>query len=240
MIISHRYRYLFVELPHTGSTAISAELREHYAGERILHKHARYSEFARVATADERTYFTFSCIRNPLDEAVSVYARYRSDHQGAFSQPRPWVKPGDIEMFRWIRDTDADFPAFFRRAYRRPYDNWSSAEHDRFDFVIRFESLALDFAEVLRRLGIDPVRALPIVNRTADKARDFADYYTPEVIPQARRVFGPFMRKWNYAFPPTWGEAPVSRTARLQFAAYGLLRRLYWRHGRPRHRSARS
>ncbi len=32
MIIRHRYKYVFVELPHTGSTAISEELRELYDG----------------------------------------------------------------------------------------------------------------------------------------------------------------------------------------------------------------
>jgi len=58
-----------VELPHTGSKAISAELREFYDGSQILRKHARYSEFLRTASLAEREYFAFSCIRNPLDVA---------------------------------------------------------------------------------------------------------------------------------------------------------------------------
>ncbi len=85
MIISDTHRYLFVELPHTGTTAISQELRECYDGRKILHKHARYGDFLRGATASQRDYFVFSCIRNPLDEAVSIYARLRSDHRNAYS-----------------------------------------------------------------------------------------------------------------------------------------------------------
>ena len=54
MIISHKYKYLFIETPHTGSTAISNELQENYDGQRILHKHAYYFEFARQASEEER------------------------------------------------------------------------------------------------------------------------------------------------------------------------------------------
>lgn len=240
MIISHRYRYLFVELPHTGSTAISAELRELYDGTRVLHKHAHYAEFERSATSDERTYFVFSCIRNPLDEAVSVYARYLSDHKGAFSQRKRWVTSGHARTFDWLHASEADFPAFFRREYRLPYDNWSSEAHDKFDFVIRFERLAGDFATVLQRLGIEQRRALPIVNNTAKDGRNFTDFYTPEIIPQAKRLFGPFMRKWGYSFPEEWGDDSVSTVAQLTFHALGVVRRVYWRYVTPRLRSARS
>jgi hypothetical protein len=65
MIISHRHRYVFVEVPRTGSTAVSAELRENYDGHEILRKHASYRDFLRVASEEERGYFTFSAVRNP-------------------------------------------------------------------------------------------------------------------------------------------------------------------------------
>ncbi len=44
MIISHKYKYLFIELPRTGTTAISKELRERYAGELIYEKHTKYEK----------------------------------------------------------------------------------------------------------------------------------------------------------------------------------------------------
>jgi hypothetical protein len=73
MVISHTYKYLFVELPHTASTAIHQELCENYEGIPIIRKHAPYHEFIRIATAEEKVYFVLSGIRNPLDEAVSIY-----------------------------------------------------------------------------------------------------------------------------------------------------------------------
>ena len=73
MVISHLHRYVYVEVPRTGSSAISRELRENYDGEQILRKHATYRDFLREATEDEQSYFTFSGVRNPLDVAVTRY-----------------------------------------------------------------------------------------------------------------------------------------------------------------------
>lgn len=219
MIISHRYKYVFVELPHTGSTAISAELGELYDGSKILHKHARYGQFLRIATAEERDYFVSSCIRNPLDEAVSLYFRYKTDHDSRYSKPRGTVTSSDVDLFRWIQRSGADFPTYFRRAYRRPlpYDNFSREAHTQFDFVMQFDNLKEDFATVLGMLGIEPKRPLPIVNRTTLRRTDFASYYPPELIPRARWVFGPFLEQWGYRLPPGWGSFPAPITARVAF-----------------------
>ena len=211
MVISHQYRYLFVELPHTASTAISRELCALYDGEPILRKHAYYHEFLRVASAEECAYFVFSCIRNPMDEVVSIYEKYKTNHRGNYTDPRKLKKHGghvtqaDLERFRFIQEQNADFPAFFTRFYRLPYDNWSSLDHHRFDFIIRFEKLQEGFTQVLEKLGIKQKRPLPIANPTADKG-SFLSYYPPEIRKRAVWVLGPFMKKWGYEFPPEWGS----------------------------------
>ena len=238
MIISHRYRYLFVELPRTGSTAIRRELRELYDGQPILHKHATYEEFLKVATDEEKRYFVFSGIRNPLDDAVSRYFKLRTDHKQRFSE-RPgkhkrWLnRIIDRRMVGFLRRTDADFAHYFMRHHILPYDRWSSLSHARFDFIIRFESLADDFAEALRRIGIEPQRPLPQVNPTAARSRDYRDYYPPRTRARARRVFGPFMERWGYAFPPEWGIARPTRGDRAQYSAFSFLASIYWRYIRP-------
>jgi hypothetical protein len=239
LIVSHRHRYLFVELPRTGSTAIRQELRDLYDGEPILHKHATYDEFLRVATPDEKTYFVFSGIRNPLDDAVSQYFKLKTDHNERMTNPRraPKSKPilnrvVDGYIFRYLRRTNADFPTYFMRFHLLPYDRWSSLSHDRFDFVIRFESLAYDFAEALRRIGIDPKRDLPQVNPTAARARTWHDYYPPHTRARARRVFGPFMERWGYEFPQEWNVGSTTAPDRAQYKVFSFIAGLYWRHGR--------
>ena len=130
MIISHKHRYVYAELPNTGSTASSQELREHYAGERVdevypsIHKHAYYHPFERVATADEKTYFLFSGIRDPMDEAVNVFFRHRTNHQGRYTRTRQTMNRGltsrQVERYRFASDEQVSFADFFRRYYRAP------------------------------------------------------------------------------------------------------------------------
>jgi hypothetical protein len=240
MVISHKYRYVFVELPHTGCTAIRTELLQHYAGQVRLHKHALYDEFLQVATPEEKKYFVFSGIRNPLDEVVSIYFKFKTDHKWRYSNlygdsARPPNRTGritraDRERFRLAHDVKADFPTYFRKFYQLPYNNMSSLAHKRFDFIIRFERIQEDFAEALKRLGIEARGPLPLVNRTSEKNSDFYSYYTPAIIPQAKRVFGPFMREWHYSFPPAWGNSSISPLTWLTYHSLNLVRNFYWRH----------
>ena len=241
MIISHQHRYLFVELPRTGSTAVRRELRAMYDGQPILHKHATYEEFLAVATDDERGYFVFSAIRNPLDDAVSRFFKFQTDHKGRYTDPdrRPKHKPLlnrllDQSAFRYVRRGQGSFAAFLRRYYPLPFDTWASLSHARFDFLMRFERLGDDFAEALRRIGIEPVRPLPVANRTGARDEDFATYFDAAARRHARRVFGPYMRRWGYAFPDDWEVEPPSRWHEVQYAIVNRIGTLYWRHVRPR------
>lgn len=236
MIVSHKHKYIFVALPLTGSTAISHELRLNYDGQPILKKHSTYQDFLKTASSEEKEYFVFSCIRNPLDSAVSLYFKYLTDHKHKFTDPKRLQKQRGLvsylsrRTFQFVRETQPDFAAYFKRTYRTPYNNWSSLSHRDFDFVIRFEHLQDDFAQSLRRMGLEPKRPLPQVNSTAKKNRDWVTYYTPDAIGHAKWVFGPFMQEWGYEFPPEWGDAKISRWEQWQFNLLNVFRTLYWRH----------
>ena len=235
MVISDKHKYLFVELPHTGSTAISKELCENYDGVTILSKHARYNQFLKIATPERRRYFVFSCMRNPLDEAVSVYFRYKTNHKGRYTNPAKWKRNGgsvsdySLKAFNFVHRNSADFPAFLKRFYRKPYDDWSNLAHKKFDFIIRFENLQGDFSKVLDLLGIKLVRPLTVVNKTAEKGVNFWFYYPPEIFDYARKIFGPFMKEWNYDFPSEWGEKPIPLLSQVEFRLLRILRRVCWR-----------
>lgn len=225
MIISHRHRYLFVETPHTGTTAIAHELVANYGGAEIIGKHASYAQFARRATPDERRYFVFAGMRHPMDTQVTLFYRIARDLGGQYAVPRrrrlqrDAAYEAELDQFRWIRESGADFARWFMNHAWLPYDDWMSA--DQFGGVIRFEHLQADFAAILSRLGIDLLRPLPVLNATTDRQRDFAAYYPPETRWRAAYVFGPYMRRFGYAFPADWGEVSVPRRA---FAMYRLLR----------------
>ena len=257
MIISSKHEYVFVELPRTGCTAAGKELISQYNGERILSKHSTYKDFLRIASDDEKRYFTFSGVRNPLDDAVSHYFKLKTDHQNRFTDPtRRRYRVGnrgaeklrrtgtnmqgekprrrslgerlENRRFDYIRRHNADFARFFLRYHWLPYDNWSRLSHADMDFVIRFEHLQRDFAKALALIGIEPTRPLPVLNKTSGRSRSFEQHYTPDVVARAKRVYGPFIKRWGYEYPPQWGDDGPSRWDDLVFNALAIPRTTYW------------
>jgi hypothetical protein len=233
VIISDSHRYLFIEQPHTACTAIRNELVELYAGRPILDKHATYADFLRVATAEQKRYFIFSGIRSPLDEAVSVYFKYRTDHKGRYSTDPDSLSGIERETFDYVVAGESDYARYLRRFYRRPFDNTTLIAHHRFDHIIRFEHLQRDFGRALELLGLEQVRPLPVVNKTSQRGSHL-DYYPPEIRPHAARVFGPFMRKWRYPLPSDWVGIRVPWSWVVAFRVLGVGRYVSRRYLRPR------
>lgn len=241
MIVSDVHRYVFVELPQTGSSAISRELLRQYEGRKILKKHATYRDFLRYANDDQKNYFAFSGIRNPVDLVLSLYFKLKTDHRKQKHSRRGY---GNLEGYResntliarlirrkflYVQDEDVSFDRFFRRFYKLPYNDWSCLDHHRLDYVIRFENLAEDFAEVLKRIGIRPSRPLPVTNKTRGRDRDFWSYYPPASRARARWIFGPYCERWGYRFPEGWGNK-TPWTSEALFKAANAVRGIYWRY----------
>jgi hypothetical protein len=234
MVISDKHKYLFVELPLTGSTALSKELSDLYDGKRILRKHSRYREFLKIATKEQKKYFVFSGIRNPMDLVVSEYLKIKNNHKERYTTPSEWRRNGgtlsdeSLRLYKEIIENNLSFQDYFKKYFKIPYDNWSCIAHKKFDYIIRFENLSNDFSEVLKRLNIQPKRDLPQINKTSEKG-DFAKYYTPEIRSRAVFVFGPFMKRWGYSFPEEWNVKKTGALAFIFFDAIGIIRQVYWR-----------
>jgi len=232
MIISHEHRYVFVEIPLTASYAIRYELCDSYGGEPILHKHASYPEFLSGASADEKRYLAFATVRNPLDEAVSRFFKLKTDHESGFSDPAA-LEEGrvdfvDVKRFRFIQDTAGDFETYFLHYHRRPFSSLIDLSGSHLDFVIRYEQLQQDFSAILAELDLDPVRAIPVVNKTGGRKADWMAYYTPATVELAKLKFQPFMRRWGYEFPVEWGPAPYRLQDEWTYRLLGMVRRQYF------------
>lgn len=229
MIISRKNKYIFVESPRTGCSAISAELCQNYDGEHILYKHATYNEFLKVATNEEKEYFAFVGMRNPLDISVSQYFKYKSNHKNNYSSPERLLKNGgfvteeDVKKYLFIKQNDADFATYFEKFYDYSIYNNYYLMPRIFDFVIQFESIQESFNAALNAIGLQPVRPLPTVNKTALKDDDFWSYYTPEIFERAIYKFGPFMKEWGYTFPDEWGDAHIPVSSRMKFEMNNII-----------------
>lgn len=239
MVISHVHKYVFVELPRTGTTSIADALLEHCDGVRLLHKHAAYNEFVNTASPAEKKYFVFSCIRNPLDLAISDYFKHKTRYKkflGRINEAKLLTRLVNAYRLRRINsaaDPDTDFSSYFLRHYKLPYDNWSAVSHGYCDFVIRFEHLEEDFAKALKLIGIQEEIGLPRANKTSARQDAFLSLYNAEAIKRAKYVFGPFMKKWGYHFPAEWGESAVSWQAQKEYELVNVFRKLCWVHLKP-------
>lgn len=235
MVISEKYKYVFIELPFTASTSVSAELCENYSGIKILHKHSRYHEFHRIAKKEAKKYFVFSSIRNPMDAMVSVFFKLKYNHKGKFTEPKEWEVNGgnvlnkDLKKFSYIQKHNLNFQEYFKKYFYYPYDNWSRLDHKNFDFIIRFEHLQDDFSLVLQKLNIPQIRPLPQINKTKNKEREYKDYYTSDIRQRALNIFGPFMKEWGFEFPKEWGATKISPLAQFEYESIGFMKSIYWR-----------
>lgn len=235
MIISHEHKYIFIQIPRTASTTIGDELCINYDGKRILDKHSLYFEFEKIANAEEKKYFVFACVRNPLDGVVGQYFKYKSNHMETFTTPRYWQKNGgngwvtnkQLSQYQWLKEQDASFEDFFLKYYQIPYDSWISIGAKKYDYVMRFETIEEDFSKVLNLLKLSQKRVLPLRNKTTRKDQNVFSYFTPKIQKQALFVFGPFMKKWEYSFPEEWTHQSISWLSRIEFELLGIARQVH-------------
>ena len=231
MIISHKYKFLFIGLPFSASSAITKDLHAKYEGKPYLRKHSLYHEFKKVATIKEKKYFVFAVLRNPMEIAVTVYEKMKANAKGNFTNSDLFKENGghitknQRKRFNYITNNNATFQEYFLKFHSNPYDNYSSMTIDNCDFVIRYENIAEDYLLALNKAGVENSFPLPVANKTAGKKNDLLEYYTEDIRRQAIYVFGPFLAKYNYSFPENWGAINVPLLSAFKFKVTGILRK---------------
>ena len=232
MIISHKFKFLFIGLPFSASSAISKELHLEYAGESYLRKHSLYHEFKNVATKTELKYFVFAVLRNPMEIAVTVYEKMKANSKGNFTNTALFSENGghiskqQRQRFNYIKDNNSSFQQYFKKFHQKPYDNLSSLTIDDCDFVIKYETIAEDYLLALKKAGVSNPKPLPVANKTVGKKNDLLGYYTNDIKGISIAVFGPFLEKYNYSFPEEWGVVKTPLKSKLEFLVFGVLRKI--------------
>lgn len=234
MVISDKYKYVFVELPRTGTTAISKELVEQYDGEKILWKHAPLNKFLKQANKEQRSYFVFACIRNPVDRTFSLYNKIKNDHGNEFSilKHRRFLNLQAWYFYRqylYIKENNASFVDYLKRFYSLvPYDDWVSLDFSSFDSIIRFEYLNEDFKATLEKIGIKVTRDLPFTNITK-KSSKLSGELSPGDSDLLNEIFGVYLEKMNLELPGGLGKPRVSKKMKVRYNIFHAMKAFYWR-----------
>lgn len=160
LYISHKYKFIFIQIPKTGTSSIKAVLNPFIEGNTFdAIRHADYAEIARSYPNQLIEYFKFSFVRNPWDRIVSYY----------FFQK----KRGKINN----KLTFEDFLLAPGGSVVKPQCDWVH-QLNSYSFVGRFENFQEDFDIVCEKIGI-PRKELPHENET--KHKHYTEYYNDKM-----------------------------------------------------------
>jgi len=190
MPISKQYKCLFIHIPKTGGTSIEAALgilgnwkvedRDHLFGKiqseelknygYISHflQHLTYEQCHNITPVD-KSYTSFSFIRNPWDKMVSIYSNL--DNNLASMAKLQGINLNELSFTEFIEATENLEHIHLVPQYKFIY---SRKEKLCIDFIGRFESFQKDFNALCKKLKIKI--ELPHINRS--QHRLYRDYYT--------------------------------------------------------------
>ena len=181
MIISPKYKFVFIATPKTGSTSIHKTLLNCVKDEDLMNN-------STVALGDKhiscqqlleqrpqcKNYFKFAFTRNPWDRAVSWYFFSKKSRNTSFKE---FIK---TKSNVW------------RRRGQFQYEFTKKC-----DFIGKFENLQEDFDTICDKIGI-PRQQLPHKNKT--KHKSYTEYYDEETKSIVAEVFAKDIEYLNYKF----------------------------------------
>ena len=202
MIISHKYRFVFVKTLKTAGTSIEVFLSQHCGPDDVLtpilppvepHRPRNHEGFFnhipaadirdRVGPDVWRTYFKFCVERNPWDKTLSYYHMTNAREGGRLS------------FDQYLRRSD--FPLNLPK-YTEPKE----PRRVIVDRVLRYERLAGDLRDVFEVLGIPFDGSLGVHAKSEYRTdrRPYREVYTRAQAALVGRVFAPEIALHGYAY----------------------------------------
>lgn len=191
MLISHKYKFIFIHIQKTGGSSIEQALREYGKGA-VFKTPTKSSKdinfkgrhlFAREVKSfvgDDlwRSYFKFCVVRNPWSRLLSWYRRI---------EERGKTDPNN-KFWQYVMANSCDFGSFLTNCQKVIVEKTGEKKSIIFnqldyitdencnlmvDHVIRFENLEKDFTEICKQLKISA--SLPHINRS--RHHHYSYYY---------------------------------------------------------------
>ena len=75
MIISDKFKFVYVDVPKTGSVSFERSFRENFSGKTVYPNHSKkLSKHCREIPEHAKDYTTVVSVRNPYTRAISLYS----------------------------------------------------------------------------------------------------------------------------------------------------------------------
>jgi hypothetical protein len=177
MIISYKYKYIFVGIPYSASSAISKELIEKYEGEFILNKHSNIPYLLSNVKINIEDYTVVGVYRDPLDILFSRYNKLKNNPDSRYTDPSfaaingGYVTAKAITLSHKIRIDKISFPEYLKFTSKKkgvilPYNNEFTINKKYFNFILNFENLDHDFQNFLNKINVEKSGELNKLNKT--------------------------------------------------------------------------
>jgi hypothetical protein len=214
------YKLLFIHGQGTASTAIREALQRELGGVDVPPREIKDRE-GRVVVGRHATLrmlvnrglipadhdlLVATAIRNPFDYLVSSWLKLRAAEEGRIERPDATRVPERLAS----RRSAAELPFHQWVAWRYARDGLlgrlRGPRPDRFPqaigatVVMRFETIADDFAGLLRRVGFERPVQLDRVNATQGRDRAWRRYYTVEARQIVERAWADDLERFGYRF----------------------------------------
>mgnify|MGYP006288106723 CR=1 FL=1 len=207
MIISHKYKYIFIAVPKTGTHAVRNILRPHmeegdleqvdlFEKKRLpwyqlalkQHGHIKAGEIRQFFDKSLwKTYYKFAFVRNPWDRFISL-AFFIGRNSTDF-------KKDPTGFLHSIADNDHLF--LNRILFRPQYEFVMERKKVMTDFTGRYENFQEDFNRICHKTGIPP-ETLPIINTTDHK--HYREYYDETLKEKVFKRYKGDVEAFGYGF----------------------------------------
>ena len=182
-MISHKHRFIFIEVPKTGTTTICSVLSSNCDAVQPC-KHLSIKKYKEKFSKETSSYFKFAFVRNPWDRALSLY-KY------IVKTPKHYYHKQCLQF--------VNFSAYLRERPLLPqqYDFLSKHGKNQLNFIGKLENLQADFDIVCDKIGI-PQQQLPHHNKT--KHKHYTEYYDDETRQIVAEKYAKDIEYFNYKF----------------------------------------
>lgn len=222
-IISHKFNYLYLAAPATGSSTVCNYLLEHCDGSwipestildhhgycKLGRKHTTIPELieAQLLTSEAlESLFKFTTIRNPFDHLFAEWYRSRVKWSKQLENPDNWIhkSPGKAEKIQ--KTLNHDFSDWIKLRFGQDYKqgvkkHLHKSYKEGVDYVIKSENLDSDLKNVLKNLGVDTRAEIAAKNITPKKdKKPYWQYYDKEAREIVTSVLEPDLIKFGYTF----------------------------------------